>query len=89
MVDPEKQNNLKQRIMEVIDQILQSSDIELEGIKGEIWRDLSALYYKYEDGHQKRAFREVMYEICGRITESRWDLVYLKLYQLGRKERVF
>jgi len=60
MTSDEKQNGFKGMVKEVIDQILPPSDVELEAIKEEIWADLSALYYKYEDEVQKKAFRQVM-----------------------------
>ena len=89
MASDEKPNGLKSMVREVIDQILPSNDVELEDIKIEIWGDLSSLYYKYEDEDQKRAFREVMYDICKRITEGKWDSVYKKLYRAEHKEKTF
>ena len=61
--------------------LLPSQDTDLQNIKDEVWEDLSALYYKYDDGDQKRAFREVVKEISEKITEGRWQTVYKKLYQ--------
>jgi hypothetical protein len=76
-------------VKEVIDQILPSAEVEITDIKDEIWHDLSALYYKYEDEDQKRAFREVMYEISDRITEGKWDSVYKKLYRVEQKDKPY
>ena len=89
MASDEKQNGLKGMVKDVIDQILPSSEVELTDIKEEIWQDLSALYYKYEDEDQKRAFREVMYDICNKIQEGKWDSVYRKLYRVEQKEKAF
>ena len=89
MASDERQNGFKGMVREVIDQILPSKDVELEDIKSEIWDDLSSLYYKYEDEDQKRAFREVMYDIGERINEGRWDSVYRKLYRAEHKEKSF
>ena len=85
----DKQNGFKLMVKEVIDQILPSAEVELTDIKDEIWHDLSALYYKYEDEDQKRAFREVMYEISDRIQEGKWDSVYKKLYRVEQKDKAF
>ena len=46
-----------------------------------------ALYYKYED--QKKAFREVMYDICEKIKDGKWESVYNKLYRAEQKEKSF
>jgi Spy/CpxP family protein refolding chaperone len=89
MASDEKQNGFKSMVKDVIDQILPSSGVELTDIKEEIWQDLSALYYKYEDEDQKRAFREVMYDICRKIQEGKWDSVYRKLYRVEQKEKAF
>ena len=89
MVSDEKQNGIRGVMKEVIDQILPSNDVELNEIKEEIWTDLAALYYKYEDEDQKRAFREVMYDICEKISQGKWDSVYSKLYRVEQKEKSF
>lgn len=89
MASDDKQNGFKVMVKEVIDQILPSAEVELTDIKDEIWQDLSALYYKYEDEDQKRAFREVMCDISDRIQEGKWDSVYKKLYRVEQKDKVF
>ena len=89
MASDDKQNGFKLMVKEVIDQILPSAEVELTDIKEEIWQDLSALYYKYEDEDQKRAFREVMCDISDRIQEGKWDSVYKKLYRVEQKDKVF
>ena len=89
MASNDKQNGFKGMVKDVIDQILPSGEVELIDIKDEIWQDLSALYYKYEDEDQKRAFREVMYDIADRIREGKWESVYKKLYRVEQKDKVF
>ena len=89
MASEEKQNGFKGMVKEVIDQILPPSDVELEAIEEEVWADLSALYYKYEDEVQKKAFRNVMQEICEKMCQGKWDSVYNKLYRADQKDKVF
>ena len=89
MASDNRQNGFKGMVKEVIDQILPPSDVELEAIKEEIWADLSALYYKYEDEVQKKAFRNVMQDICDKMSQGKWDSVYKKLYRAEQKEKVF
>jgi hypothetical protein len=89
MTSDEKQNGFKGMVKDVIDQILPSGEVELMDIKEEIWHDLSALYYKYEDEDQKKAFREVMYDICEKIKEGKWESVYNKIYRVEQKDKPF
>lgn len=89
MASDDKQNGFKGMVKEVIDQILPPSDVEVEAIKEEVWDDLSALYYKYEDEVQKKAFRLVMQEICEKMSQGKWDSVYNKLYRADQKDKVF
>ena len=89
MASDEKQNGLKGMVKDVIDQILPPSEVELETIKEEIWADLSALYYKYEDEEQKKAFRAVMQDICEKLSQGKWDTVYRKLYKAEQKDKAF
>ena len=69
-----------------LSKLLPSKETNLQNIKDEVWADLSALYYKYEDSDQKRAFREVVREISQKITEDRWQTVYKKFY---RSEKMY
>jgi len=79
---------LKNKVKEVVTKAL-DADIDLGEFKEEVWNDLSAIYYKYETEEQKKAFREVMYEICEKIKEGKWDSVYKKLYREEQKEKIF
>ena len=87
MASDEKHNGFRGVVKEVIDQILPSGEVKLTDIKEEIWTDLAALYYKYED--QKRAFREAMHDICDKISSGKWDSVYKRLYRVEQKEKPF
>lgn len=89
MASDDRQNGFKSMVKEVIDQILPPSDVELEAIKDEVWSDLSALYYKYEDEVQKKAFRKVMQDICDKMSQGKWDSVYKRLYRAEQKDKVF
>ncbi|RLG27832.1 hypothetical protein DRN98_10395 [Methanosarcinales archaeon] len=87
MTSQDKPNGFKGIVKEVLDQILPGGEVDINEIREEVWRDLSALYYKYEDEAQKKAFREVMSEIAEKIGEGRWDSVYKKLYREDQKNR--
>ncbi len=89
MASDDKQNGFKGIIKDVIDQILPPKEVELDTIKEEIWDNLADLYYKYEDEEQKKAFREVMHEICEKISQGKWDSVYSKLYRSEQKDKAF
>ena len=89
MESEEKQTGLKNMVKDVVNHILASSEVDISEIKDEIWKDLSDLYYKYEDEDQKRAFREVMHEISEKINDGKWENVYRKLYRIGQKDRSF
>lgn len=58
-----------------------SADMEKD--KSEIWSDLSAIYYKYDNVAQKRAFREVVREISDKVIEEKWQSVYQKMYRVN------
>lgn len=79
----EKPESLREKVKEVVENILPASDPDLEEIKEDIWVDLANLYYKYDDEVQKRAFREIMYDISDKIQKGEWKSVYNKLYKLG------
>ena len=89
MASDDRQNGLKGIMKDVIDQILPPSEVKLDTIKEEIWTDLSALYYKYEDEEQKKAFRAVMQDICEKLSQGKWETVYRKLYKAEMKDRAF
>lgn len=89
MESEQKEKSIGSKVKDAVNNILGPSEVDLSEIKEEIWQDLSNLYYKYEDETQKRAFREVMYEICEKISNGKWDSVYNKLYRLGQNEQTF
>jgi hypothetical protein len=83
----EEDKTLKEKIREILEEILQSGDLEQEIIKEEIWKDLASLYYRYEDIKQKQAFREVIYDISEKISNGNWSHVYQKIYRTEGKEK--
>lgn len=81
--------NFKGRVKEAISKVLPKTEIDIDETKEEIWKDLSELYYKYEDGEHKKAFREILQEISDKINEGKWDTIYKKLYREEQKEKLF
>lgn len=65
--------------------VLPSNTISIETLKQDVWSDLSAVYYKYEDNHQKQAFREILFEISARLNEDKWNKVYKKLHIINQR----
>ena len=62
--------------------VIPSNTISMESVRQEVWRDLSRVYYKYEDGAQKRAFREILSEVSEQISDGNWNSVYRKLHNI-------
>jgi hypothetical protein len=79
-------NNVLGGIRRYLSKVVPPSKMDLEKDKSEVWSDLSAIYYKYEDGDQKRAFREVIREISENVKEGKWQSVYKKLYSVDKGE---
>ena len=77
-------NHLLCNVKNLMSDIITVNEANIDEMKGEVWADLSAIYYKYDGEDQKRAFREVTYEIAEKVTEGKWDTIYQKLY---RRER--
>ena len=73
-------HNVLGGIRRYLSKVIPPSKMDLEKDKSEVWLDLSAIYYKYEDSDQKRAFREVISEISENVKEGKWQSVYKKLY---------
>ena len=65
--------------------VLPSNTISIEALKQDVWSDLSAVYPKYEDDYQKRAFREILFEISERLNEDKWNNIYKKLHITNRR----
>ncbi len=55
---------------------------DINEIQGEVCRDLSSVYYKYEDEFQKNAFRQVVTEISQKIEAGNWNSIYKRLYRI-------
>jgi hypothetical protein len=65
-----------------ISNIIPPINHDISEIQGEVWRDLSAVYYKYEDEFQKKAFRHVVNDISKKIEAGNWDSIYKRLYRI-------
>ena len=79
-VDPLDQ--IKEKIKETIIKLIPPPPInDFNEIKDEVWKDLSQIYYKYETEEQKRAFREVLYDISDKMADDKWETIYKKLYR--------
>ena len=80
------QRNLGE-IRKFFSRVIPSNTISMESVRQEVWRDLSRVYYKYEDGAQKRAFREILSEVSERISDGNWNSVYRKLHNIESPTR--
>ena len=69
-------------ISKSISNILPPIKHDIIKIQGEVWQDLSAVYYKYEDEYQKKAFRQVVNDISKKIEAGNWDSIYKRLYRI-------
>jgi len=78
-------NLLVSTVRNTMSNIFSINETDINELKDEVWADLSAVYYKYEVEDQKRAFREVAYEIAEKIMDGKWDSIYKKFY---RKEHI-
>ena len=72
------------RFRSFISKVIPPLEVDIKEVKEEIWTELSALYYKYEDGQQKRAFREITQEISKKMQDGDWEAIYNKLYRIER-----
>ena len=88
MRSSEPLETIKNKVKDVVMRVLPPSEVDIGELKEEVWQDLSALYYKYEDEEQKKAFREVVHEISEKIKEGKWSTVYKKLYREELKEKI-
>ena len=55
---------------------------DINEVQNEVWQDLSAVYYKYEDEFQKKAFRQVVADISKKIEAGNWNSIYKRLYRI-------
>ena len=78
---------LKSKVGKMIRDAIPNRPIFLQEVKTEVWKELSLIYYKYEDSHQKRAFREVISEISECLNNGNWGSVYNKLYRFEQLSR--
>lgn len=78
---------MKKKVGKFIRETFPSNPVFLQEVKTEVWKELSLIYYKYEDRHQKKAFREVISEISESINDGNWGTVYNKLYRFEQLSR--
>ena len=78
---------LKNKVGKIIRDAIPNRPIFLQEVKKEVWKELSLIYYKYEDNHQKRAFRKVISEISECLNDGNWGSVYNKLYRFEQLSR--
>jgi hypothetical protein len=74
--------NFFKNISKSISNILPPVKHDINKIQVEVWQDLSAVYYKYEDEYQKKAFRQVVNDISKKIEAGNWDTIYKRLYRI-------
>jgi hypothetical protein len=74
-------NTIRKKVSNIIPPI----NHDINEIKSEVWHDLSAVYYKYEDEFQKKAFREVVTDISKKVEAGNWDSIYKRLYRIERQ----
>jgi hypothetical protein len=78
---------LKNKVGKIIRDAIPNRPIFLQEVKTEVWKEFSLIYYKYEDIHQKRAFRMVISEISECLNDGNWGSVYNKLYRFEQLSR--
>lgn len=70
------------RVLKLVSGLIPANEPNVDEVKEEIWRELSAVYYKYDDDHQKKAFRQVVQDISGRLGDGKWRSVYTKIHRI-------
>lgn len=78
---------ISRHLIDIFSKRIPSNEVDPQTIKDDIWADLAALYYKYDDNDQKIAFREITREISNKLVEGNWDSVYKKLYQKDKASK--
>jgi len=86
MSEEEEGESLPKKVKDVVNGLVETN-VDVEEIKAEVWKDLSDLYYKYDHEAQKKAFREIMYWISEKIQEDKWETVYHRLYRIQKGEQ--
>jgi hypothetical protein len=85
----ERIEHLRSLAVKHISRILPNIHTDITTTKQEIWTDLSHLYYKYDNPHQKTAFREVLKEISRTINEDGWPTAYKRIYRTKNKATLY
>ena len=68
------------KIKETLIKIIPPNSIDIEEEQKEIWKELSVVYFKYDNEVWRQAFRKVMIELYEKIGEVKWDEIYNKIY---------
>ena len=64
-----------------------TNESNIDEMKEDLWKELSEIYYKYEDDDQKKAFREVMKDITDELKNGNWKTIYGKLYKIEKDRK--
>ena len=75
---------IRGKIKETLVRIIPPNNIDIEEEKNEIWKELSVVYFKYDNEVWRQAFRKVMIELYDKIGEVKWDEIYNKIYSEGK-----
>lgn len=73
-------------VLKLVSDLVPDDEPDIGEVKEEIWRELSAVYYKYDDDHQKKAFRQVVRDISGRLGDGKWRSVYMKIHRFEHRK---
>jgi len=72
---------IRGKIKETLVKIIPPNSIDIEEEQKEIWKELSVVYFKYDNEIWRQAFRKVMIELYEKIGEVKWDEIYNKIYR--------
>ena len=72
-------------VLNLFSDLIPTEEPDIDKVKEDIWRELSAVYYKYDDNHQKKAFREVVQDISARLGDGNWRSVYNKIHKIEQR----
>ena len=77
---------LRERFRKFIVGVVPPIELDIDDAKTEIWKDIAALYYKFEVTSHKRGFREVIHEISEKMRDDKWDSIYQKMYRMEHRK---
>ena len=76
---------IRGKIKETLVKIMPPNNVDIEEDKEEIWKELSVVYFKYDNEIWRQAFRKVMIELYEKIGEVKWDEIYDRIYREEKK----